>query len=82
MRVFLTSQAHKQYEKLKSSDREKIRRKLHLLATSPFEGKRLCGQLAGCLSMKAWPYRIIYIIKQREKEVWIVSILHRQGAYK
>lgn len=82
MKVFLSDEATKQYSKLTINDKSKIDKKLLLLESNPLEGKKLSGQLAGTRSLKAWPYRIIYFIDKSRNEIWIASILHRQGAYK
>ena len=82
MNVFLTREAQKQYIKLNQLDKEKIDKKIILLKNEPFIGKKLSGEYKETRSLKAWPYRIIYFINERKKEIWIVSILHRQGVYK
>ncbi len=82
MNVFLTKEAQKQYKKLTQSDKEKIDKKIILLKNEPFIGKKLSGEYKETKSLKAWPYRIVYFINERKKEIWIVTILHRQGAYK
>ncbi|MFH0979655.1 MAG: type II toxin-antitoxin system RelE/ParE family toxin [Candidatus Roizmanbacteria bacterium] len=82
MNVFLTQEAQKQYKKLSQPDKEKIDKKIILLKNEPFTGKKLTGEYKETRSLKAWPYRIIYFINERKKEIWIVSILHRQGVYK
>lgn len=77
-----TGPAEKQYAKLPSSERKKIDRKIELLELKPYAGKKLEGVFAEKRSLKAWPYRIIYWIGPKKKILYIVSILHRQGAYK
>lgn len=82
MHVFLTREAEKQYQSLPKIEKEKISKKLILLKNDPLAGKKLLGELRGLRSLKTWPYRVIYDLDQRRQEVWIVSILHRQGVYK
>ncbi len=77
-----TKEAQKQYSKLKQSDRLKIDKKLRSIVSDPCSGNKLSGEHENEHSLKAWPYRIIYVIFTLRKEVWITSILHRQGAYK
>lgn len=81
MKIFITKEAQKQYFHLNESDKSKINKKLSLLKKDPLSGKKLLGELAGTRSLKAWPYRIIYTVDSKHKEIWIVSLLHRQGAY-
>ena len=81
MKVFVTPQAEKQLSKLPSSYQVKVKKRLQYLSKNPFAGKKLVGELKNKWSMKVWPYRIIYIINQN-RQIWIVSVLHRQGVYK
>jgi addiction module RelE/StbE family toxin len=79
-KVFLTTQAEKDLKTLPKAEKNKIRKKLLLLEKEPFSGKKLSGKLANFYSLKVWPYRIIYII-DKEKEIWVVHIMHRQEGY-
>lgn len=81
MQIFLTKEAQKQFDHFTKSDQEKIKRKLNVLLSNPWVGKKLSGEFSDLCSLKAWPYRIIYSINKSKQEIWIVSILHRQGAY-
>ena len=81
MQVILSNDAIKQYGHLTKPDRTKVKKKLFLLATSPYAGKKLGGEFAGIYSLRAWPYRILYSINEQEKRVEIHKIKHRQGAY-
>ena len=81
MKVFITPEAQGQLKKLFTQDQNKVSKKLVLLAQDPLSGKKLTGQFRGKRSLKAWPYRIIYSINA-QKELWVESVLHRQGAYK
>ena len=80
-KVFLTDQAQKELLKLPSREKLKIQKKLLALESNIVAGKRLVGKLSGFYSLKIWPYRVVYLVK-KNKEVWVVHILHRQGAYK
>lgn len=82
MLVFITKEATKHFNTLKQSDQNKIAKKLFLLKSNPHLGKKLSGELSGTRSLKAWPYRIIYYIDALKREIWVTSILHRQGVYK
>lgn len=82
MQVLLAKGAQKQYKKLPKPEQAKIHKKLEVLSQDPFSGKKLEGILKGRRSLRAWPYRIIYSIKENEKRVEVSEILHRQGAYK
>ena len=82
MLLILSEEAQKKYERLPKREQIKVRKKLLLLEENPTAGKKLTGQLSGIRSLRAWPYRIIYEINEREKTVEIHKIAHRQGAYK
>lgn len=82
MRVIITPEAQRQYKKLPVVSQAKIKRKLDLLETHPLIGKKLEGELVGRRSLKAWPYRIVYLIDEKQKTLYVVSIVHRQGAYR
>lgn len=80
-KVFLSAQVQKDSRKIPQKDKIKISKKLSALETNPYSGKKLSGKLSNYYSLKIWPYRAIYLIK-KNKEVWIVHIVHRQGVYK
>lgn len=82
MEVILSKNAAKQFAHLPKIEQTKIKKKLLLLSKKPLAGKKLAGELENDRSLRAWPYRIIYIINQRKKRVEVSNILHRQGAYK
>ncbi len=81
-KVIITPQAKKQYKRISPSEKPKIKKKLFVLEKGPLFGKKLSGELAKLRSLRAWPYRIIYLINEKEKTIFIVSILHRKEAYK
>lgn len=80
MSVTLSKQALADYKKIPQSDQNKIKRQLSVLQVEARAGKKLGGKLKNYYSLRAWPYRILYIIEG--KEIWIVHIMHRQGVYK
>ncbi|OGY08690.1 MAG: hypothetical protein A2782_04195 [Candidatus Blackburnbacteria bacterium RIFCSPHIGHO2_01_FULL_43_15b] len=82
MQVILSKRAAKQYGRFSKTEQAKIKKKLVILETNPFAGKKLSGELAEDRSLRAWPYRIIYSINKVRQQVEVSSILHRQGAYK
>lgn len=82
MKIIVTPTAAKQYKNLPPSDKRKIDKKLALLQTEPYAGNKLSGSLSELRSLKAWPYRILYFINNKQHTIFIASILHRQGAYK
>ncbi|MBI4065479.1 type II toxin-antitoxin system mRNA interferase toxin, RelE/StbE family [Candidatus Gottesmanbacteria bacterium] len=81
MKIELTKTALKQLSKLPRSEAKKIDRKLHELENNPFSAKKLEGKLKDRYVIRAWPYRIIYVIVGNVK-IQIETIEHRQGVYK
>ena len=79
LQVIITPKARKQYKHLPSREQTKIKKKLIALGDDPYAGKKLAGALEKLRSLRAWPYRIIYYIDK--KKIFVVSIIHRQGAY-
>ena len=79
--VILSKKAEDNFAKLPTNQKNKVNKKLFSLTSDPYSGKKLKGEYAEYYSLKAWPYRIIYFI-MRNGNIWVTSILHRQGAYK
>lgn len=82
MDVIIAKGAQKQYKRLPQSEQSKIKKKLATLSEDPRAGKKLEGELKGRRAIRAWPYRIIYLINKDKNRVEVSEILHRQGAYK
>jgi addiction module RelE/StbE family toxin len=80
-KIKFSRNAEKDFDRLPKSQKKKLVKKIKTLQKEPFSGKKLVGKLEGLLSLRAWPYRIIYEI-DKSKNVNILSILHRQKAYK
>lgn len=81
MKVILSREAQKSYTHFPILEQKKIRKKLVALEENPYIGKKLEGQLSGYRSTRAWPYRIIYQVNEKEQRIEICDILHRQGVY-
>lgn len=81
MRLILSRDAQKNYNRLPKTSQVKIKRKLLALSENPFLGKKLSGELEGDRSLRAWPYRIIYSIDGKRDIITVSNILHRQGVY-
>ncbi len=82
MEVIVTPKALKQYKHFPKTEQAKIAKKLLILEQNAQEGKKLSGECAELRSLRAWPYRIVYYINKKQKKVFIVTIVHRQGVYK
>jgi len=77
----LQKKAQKELNNIDARYKNRIIAALTDLATNPFAGKKLSGELSGLWSLRIWPYRIIYIVKKHELIVLVIKIGHRQGAY-
>lgn len=62
--------------------KEKIVRRLGLLALNPYQGKRLEGEWKSCYAIRVWPYRIIYRIEKEKLIVFVLKIDHRKDVYR
>ncbi|MBI3577616.1 type II toxin-antitoxin system RelE/ParE family toxin [Candidatus Gottesmanbacteria bacterium] len=82
MKVILSETATKQLQKLPKVVHPRILRKLHLLESDPLVGKSLQSDLEGNYSVRAWPYRIFYVLVKEKRILLVTAIKHRQGAYK
>lgn len=82
MKVILSEDAIKQLSHLPKSAQTKVSKKINSLQFDPFIGKKLGGELKDYRSVRAWPYRVIYEINQKEERIDIHKISHRQGVYK
>ncbi len=82
MEIIVTPPAQKQYNRLPTSEQRKIDKKFSSLELFPDEGKKLSGELASLRSVRAWPYRILYLIDLKRRKIFVVTIAHRQGVYK
>ncbi len=82
MQVIITPKAQKQYEHLPKVEKIKIKKKLLQIEQNPLSGKKLSTRLLDLRSLRAWPYRILYLIDVKQNKIFIVTIAHRQGVYK
>lgn len=77
-----TDRALKHLVQLPSTWQQKIKKVIFALKENPFIGKKLQGELKGCFSLRVWPYRIIYLVRETEITIIILDIGHRQNIYK
>lgn len=82
LKLVLTKNSEKDFAKLPKVEKKKILKKLKTIETNPLSGKPLTGELKSSYSVRAWPYRIIYELDNKNKAIVIHKIQHRQGAYK
>lgn len=80
--LIFSREAENNFSSLSKDERKKVVRKLEVLKNNPYLGKKLNGELAGQYSFRAWPYRILYQIYQKQLVITVLKIAHRQGVYK
>jgi addiction module RelE/StbE family toxin len=61
--------------------RERMMKAIDLLPQSPFIGEKLRGKLEGKRKIRVYPYRAIYRIDEKNKQIIVVEAGHRQGIY-
>jgi mRNA interferase RelE/StbE len=81
-RLELSKDAQKNLDKLGTVLRNKVFRVLDALADDPYVGKKLHGDLDGYWSVRAWPFRIIYKIRQKQLIILVLMIKHRKDVYR
>lgn len=82
IKVELSKSTVEDLRKLPKNKGKLVARKLLNLESDPFLGKPLSGKLKGVLSIRVWPYRIIYEFNPKAKTVMVHKIQHRKEVYK
>jgi mRNA interferase RelE/StbE len=82
MKVNYSKTSLKQLKNLPRTKQIEVLKKIEKLKYDPYAGKKLKGALNNFISLKVWPYRIIYQYSDRDKVIFINAIQHRQGVYK
>lgn len=81
-RIIYSDTFWEHFKKIPVNWQERILRAINGLTKVPFKGKKLKEELTGLYSVKIWPYRIIYMIKESQIIIVIVDLGHRQNVYK
>ena len=81
-RIALTKNFLREYRKLPSEVKNRVLRAIDEIATNPFMGIRLRGELEGYRRWRIGKYRIIYMINQKSKLVVLLDIGPRKTIYK
>ena len=72
--IVLPKRIKRKLDKIEKNHYEKIISALNVLSNDPYLGKKLKGELKSYYSYRAWSYRIIYEIKNKELIVLIIRI--------
>lgn len=76
-KVFLARKAEKSLDKISEPWQGRIVIVLRKLAINPYLGKKLEGKYRDLYSIRVWPYRIIYMIRDKELIIEVIEIEHR-----
>jgi mRNA interferase RelE/StbE len=79
--LVIPQRVQKEIEKIDSRYKQRILAAFVSLKNDPRLGKKLDGEYQGQWSLRVWPYRIIYEIKNKELVILIIRVRHRQGVY-
>lgn len=81
-RVVVRPKAAKSLSRIDNKYQRRLNTALVLLQSDPYSGKPLIGKYIGYLSLRVWPYRIVYAVDKPRKTVLVIAIGHRQGIYR
>jgi mRNA-degrading endonuclease RelE of RelBE toxin-antitoxin system len=84
--LIFTEEFEKNFEKLKDkTTQRRMFKKILELKTSPEMGRMLVGikneTFGHVFRLRVGKYRIIYAIKYETKEVYLITLGHREGVY-
>ncbi|WP_103287635.1 type II toxin-antitoxin system RelE family toxin [Candidatus Nitrosocaldus islandicus] len=79
--VKVTSRFERDYSTLNIETKKSLTEHIQLLQSNPYLGKRLHGELKGKLSLRIGDYRLIYMIDEKERVVYLLTIRHRKHVY-
>ncbi|OFW45711.1 MAG: hypothetical protein A2163_03725 [Actinobacteria bacterium RBG_13_35_12] len=82
MKINYSKTSLKQLKNLPKTKQIEVLKKIEKLKYNPYAGKKLKGALSNFISLKVWPYRIIYQYSDNDKVIFINVIQHRQSVYK
>ena len=80
-KIIIPKSVQKQIKKTPKIYRKRAEKAIASLSINPFLGKKLKGKFKDKLSIRIWPYRIIYKIYKKEITILILNISHRQSVY-
>lgn len=76
-KVDIPKSAKKSLKKIPLPWRERITRAIDDLENNPFYGEKMWGKLSGRRKIIIWPYRIIYTVDEKARQVKVLNIGHR-----
>lgn len=82
MKINYSKTLLKQLKNLPGTKQIEVLKKIEKLKYNPYAGKKLKSALNNFISLKVWPYRIIYQYSDNDKVIFLNVIQHRQSVYK
>ncbi len=79
--VIVSPEAKKRLKNISKIYRKGIAEAIDSLKDDPYLGKPLTRELTGRYSYKIGVYRVIYIINEKDKLVYVISAGHRSTVY-
>ena len=76
--VFASKRFIKEFGKLPKNVQERIKERLEVLKRSPFAGLPLHGSLKGKYRIRVGDYRIIYMVSEKERRVYLLGVVRRK----
>ena len=82
MKLAVTKTAFKQLLRIPYKIRFRIEKKIEQLTDNPFpvKAKKLSGRPGYCL--RIGDYRVLYFVNKNRKEIIVLRVQHRKGAYR
>lgn len=83
--IEVSNSAAKELERIYASDNKIYQRLIAViesLRSSPYQGKKLKGELSGNYSVRVGNYRVIYSVYKTRLLIHIIDIGHRREIYR
>lgn len=82
-KIILTNEASKNIKKLPNNIIEKAKNAIREIVKTPYDSaKPLKGILKGQYSYRIGDYRLVYVVYNKEKSVYLLYVRHRKDAYR
>jgi len=83
MKVYFSRKAARDFKRLPSEVRQRVRKAIITLYETPFpRGVKKLKGFSNTYRLRVGDYRIVYKILWDKNEIWILRIAHRREVYK
>ncbi|RLE80936.1 MAG: type II toxin-antitoxin system RelE/ParE family toxin [Thermoprotei archaeon] len=83
MKIYFSRKAVKDFKRLPSEVKQRVRKAIVILHETPFpRGVKKLKGFSNTYRLRIGDYRIIYKILWDRNEIWILRIAHRREVYK